>query len=44
MTWRDPYEMENLVDIPKYADEIELMKKELKSWMISKNDPGIEAD
>ncbi len=40
----DPYEMENFVNIPEYADEIELMKKELKNWMISQNDPGIEAD
>jgi uncharacterized sulfatase len=40
----DPYEMKNLVNTSEYANIIELMKKELKNWMISQNDPGIEAD
>jgi N-sulfoglucosamine sulfohydrolase len=36
----DPWEMNNLIDDPSYADQIEAHKMELAAWMHSQNDSG----
>ena len=38
-TSQDPYEMNDLAGDPKYADQINIMKKELLSWMKVEGDP-----
>jgi len=43
-TSQDPYEMNDLAGDPKYADQINIMKKELLSWMKVEGDPGVELD
>ena len=43
-TAQDPYEMNDLAGDPKYADQINIMKKELLSWMKVEGDPGVELD
>ena len=43
-TAQDPYEMNDLAGDPKYADKINIMKKELLSWMKVEGDPGVELD
>ena len=43
-TANDPYEMNDLAGDPKYADKINIMKKELLSWMKREGDPGVLLD
>ena len=43
-TRKDPYEMNDLAEDPKYADSISDMKKELLSWMKAEGDPGVALD
>ena len=43
-TAQDPYEMNDLAGDPKYTDKINIMKKELLSWMKVEGDPGVELD
>ena len=43
-TAQDPYEMNDLAGDPKYSDKINIMKKELLSWMKVEGDPGVELD
>jgi len=39
---KDPYELNNLADDPKYAGEIEKMRSDLEAWMKSQGDEGID--
>ena len=41
---KDPWEMNNLADNPKYAKKIAEMKAELERWMESQGDPGASVD
>ena len=43
-TAQDPYEMNDLAEDSKYANQINIMKKELLSWMKVEGDPGVELD
>ena len=43
-TAQDPYEMNDLAGDPKYSDQINIMKKELLTWMKVEGDPGVELD
>ena len=36
--------MNDLAEDSKYADKINIMKKELLSWMKVEGDPGVELD
>ncbi len=40
----DPYELNNLIDDPKYAGIIREMRSELEAWMKSQGDTGIDTD
>ena len=37
--WRDPGETQNLASLEPYADVLEDLKQELKSWQIELGDP-----
>ncbi|WP_440877322.1 sulfatase-like hydrolase/transferase [Thalassotalea sp. PLHSN55] len=39
----DPYELNNLIDDPSYANVISSLKQDLKEWMIATNDPALAA-
>ena len=41
---KDPFEINNLVDDPKYAGIIQEMRTELEVWMKSQGDTGIDTD
>jgi uncharacterized sulfatase len=43
-TAKDPYEMNDLADVPKFQTKIEKMRKELESWMKREGDPGVLLD
>ena len=37
----DPYEMDNLIDNPKYLDKLKILKTKLKKWMQETDDPAL---
>ena len=39
----DPNALNNLIDDPNYADEIQGLRNELESWMVETGDPALEA-
>lgn len=41
---KDPDELENLANIPKYAKDVELYKSKLQSWMKQQGDKGVAMD
>lgn len=38
----DPYELQNLIDLPKYEPEKSALRKRLGEWMVETNDPLLE--
>jgi len=41
---KDPYELDNLVDNPKYSDQLKRLRKELHNWMQATHDQGMNED
>ena len=39
----DPNALNNLIDDPNYADEIQELKNALEEWMVETDDPALEA-
>lgn len=39
-TQRDPYELDNLAGRPEFQARLETMRRELRTWMATQNDPG----
>lgn len=40
----DPFELQNLANLPRYKNKMMEMKKELKQWMAQQGDEGISMD
>ena len=39
----DPNALNNLIDDPNYADEIQRMRDALEAWMVAVDDPAVQA-
>lgn len=40
----DPYELNNLIDLPEHKERINQFRRQLKDWMAKQGDPGSELD
>lgn len=41
---KDPFEQNNLAEQPRYREQMDQMKKQLKAWMVRQGDRGIETE